>query len=33
MMTVPSPLMSKELAKFAYLVSVPDRVDSPAAKR
>ncbi len=33
MMTVPSPLMGKELAKFAYLLMVPNRVDSPAAIR
>jgi hypothetical protein len=32
MMTVPSPLMGKELAKFAYLLVVPNRVDSPTAK-
>ncbi len=33
MMTVPSPLMGKELAKFAYLLMVPNRVDSPTAIR
>ena len=29
MMTVRSPLMGKELAKFTYLFRVPNRVDSP----
>ena len=33
MMTVASPLMGKELAKFAYLLMVPNRVDSPTAIR
>ena len=31
MLTVSSPLMGKELAKFAYLLMVPARVDPPAA--
>jgi hypothetical protein len=29
MMTVPSPLMGKKLAKLAYLLVVPNSVDSP----
>ena len=33
MMTVASPLMGKELAKFTYLLMVPNRVDSPTAIR
>ena len=33
MMTVASPLMGKELAKFSYLLMVPNRVDSPTAIR
>jgi hypothetical protein len=33
MMTVPSPLKGKELAKFAYLLMVPNRIDSPTAIR
>jgi hypothetical protein len=33
MMTAPSPLMGKELAKFSYLLMVPNRVDSPTAIR
>jgi hypothetical protein len=33
MMTVASPLMGKELAKFLYLLIVPNRVDSPTAIR
>jgi hypothetical protein len=33
MMTVPSPLRGKELAKFAYLLMVPNRVVSLTAIR